>query len=210
MDMNRDSVYISCSYLSDYVAVTNIVSTQCRKSLHQSTMSRNICVTSVEGNTGFLITQLLLTDAAFKKGASKVTGLTLNPASQCCKELEKLGATIAQHKPGRVRDTVQVLETTKADTLMLIPPANANKIDITLEIIEAAKRVNIANVCLLSAAGCDVADRDVQPRLREFIDLEVALMKLKGNASTRTGYSSCIIRFVFFCSPSDIYISYAY
>ncbi|OKL61036.1 hypothetical protein UA08_03279 [Talaromyces atroroseus] len=168
-------------------------------------MSRNICVTSVEGYTGFLVTQLLLTDAAFKKDASKVTGLTLNPASPWCKELEKLGATIAQHTPGRVRDTVRVLETTKADTLMLIPPANANKTDISLEIIEAAKKVNIANVCLLSAAGCDVADRDVQPRLREFIDLEVALMKLKGNTSTRTGYSSCIIRPGFYAENLLLY-----
>lgn len=79
---------------------------------------------------------------------------------------------------------------------MLIPPAHVNKIDITLEILEAAKRVNIGNVCLLSAAGCDLADRDAQPRLREFIELEVALMKMKGNPSTRTGYSNCIIRFV--------------
>lgn len=170
-------------------------------------MSRNICVTSAEGNTGFLITRLLLTDSAFKKSIDKVTGLALNPNSEYCKELEKLGANIAQHKPGRVRDTVKVLEATKADTLMLIPPAHADKIDITLEIIEAAKRVNIANVCLLSAAGCDVADRDAQPRLREFIDLEVALMKLKGNASTKTGLTSCIIRFVsfpFVRGPPDI------
>lgn len=162
-------------------------------------MSRNICITTAEGNTGFLITKLLLTDPGFKKGFNQVTALAINTQTPYVQELGKLGAVIAQHKPGRVRDTAKVLQDTKADTLMLIPPAHVNKIDITLEILEAAKRVNIGNVCLLSAAGCDMADRDAQPRLREFIELEVALMKLKGDPSTRTGYSPCIIRFVLPC-----------
>lgn len=159
-------------------------------------MSRNVCITAVEGNTGYLITKVLLTDPLFKKSVTQVTGLAINPQAPACQELAKLGAAIFQHKPGRVRDTVKILESTKADTLMLIPPAHVDKIDVSLEIIEAAKRVNIGNVCLLSAAGCDVADREAQPRLREFIDLEVALMKLKGNKSTKTGLSPCIIRSV--------------
>ncbi|GAM42468.1 hypothetical protein TCE0_044f16480 [Talaromyces pinophilus] len=157
-------------------------------------MSRNICVTTAEGNTGFLITKLLLTDPKFRKNVDRVTALAIDTQSPYVQELEKLGAVVAQHRPGRVRDTTQVLRYTEADTLMLIPPAHVNKIDITLEILEAAKRVNIGNVCLLSAAGCDMADRDAQPRLREFIELEVALMKMKGDPSTRTGYSNCIIR----------------
>jgi hypothetical protein len=159
-------------------------------------MSRNICVTTAEGNTGFLIIKLLLTDPKFRKNVDRVTALAINTQSSYVQELEKLGAVIAQHRPGRVHDTAQVLRYTEADTLMLIPPAHVNKIDITLEILEAAKRVNIGNVCLLSAAGCDMADRDAQPRLGEFIELEVALMKMKGDPSTRTGYSNCIIRFV--------------
>ncbi|EED21027.1 conserved hypothetical protein [Talaromyces stipitatus ATCC 10500] len=168
-------------------------------------MSRNICVTTAEGNTGFLITKLLLTEPSFKKNVNQVTALAINAQAPYVQELKKLGAVIAQHKPGRVRDTAKVLQDTKADTLMLIPPAHVNKIDITLEILEAAKRVNIGNVCLLSAAGCDMADRDAQPRLREFIDLEVALMKLKGDPSTRTGYSPCIIRPGFYAENLLLY-----
>ncbi|KAL3708602.1 hypothetical protein TMatcc_006586 [Talaromyces marneffei ATCC 18224] len=168
-------------------------------------MSRNICVTTAEGNTGFLITKLLLTDPKFRKKVDRVTALAINTQSPYVQELEKLGAVIAQHRPGRVRDTTQVLRYTEADTLMLIPPAHVNKIDITLEILEAAKRVNIGNVCLLSAAGCDLADRDAQPRLREFIELEVALMKMKGNPSTRTGYSNCIIRPGFYAENLLLY-----
>lgn len=159
-------------------------------------MSRNICVTTAEGNTGFLIAKLLLTDPKFRKNVDRVTALAINTQSPYVQELEKLGAVVAQHRPGRVRDTTQILRYIEADTLMLIPPAHVDKIDITLEILEAAKRVNIGNVCLLSAAGCDLADRDAQPRLREFIELEVALMKMKGDPSTRTGYSNCIIRCV--------------
>ncbi|KUL89490.1 hypothetical protein ZTR_04381 [Talaromyces verruculosus] len=168
-------------------------------------MSRNICVTTAEGNTGFLITKLLLTDPKFRKNVDRVTALAIDTQSPYVQELEKLGAVVAQHRFGRVRDTTQVLRYTEADTLMLIPPAHVNKIDITLEILEAAKRVNIGNLCLLSAAGCDMADRDAQPRLREFIELEVALMKMKGDPSTRTGYSNCIIRPGFYAENLLLY-----
>ncbi|KAF3390034.1 hypothetical protein DPV78_011533 [Talaromyces pinophilus] len=168
-------------------------------------MSRNICVTTAEGNTGFLITKLLLTDPKFRKNVDRVTALAIDTQSPYVQELEKLGAVVAQHRPGRVLDTTQVLRYTEADTLMLIPPAHVNKIDITLEILEAAKRVNIGNVCLLSAASCDMADRDAQPRLREFIELEVALMKMKGDPSTRTGYSNCIIRPGFYAENLLLY-----
>jgi hypothetical protein len=157
-------------------------------------MSRNICITSAEGNTAFSIAKLLLTTEPFKKEIGQITGLALNPNTEYCQQLQTLGAKITQHKPGRVRDTVKILENTKSDTLMLIPPAHANKIDITMELIEAAKRANIQNVCFMSAAGCDLADRDAQPRLREFIDLEALFMKLKGDEGTKMGPSSVIIR----------------
>lgn len=56
--------------------------------------------------------------------------------------------------------------------MYLNPPADKDKLDITVELIEAAKKADISNVCFLSSAGCDLAERDKQPRLREFIDLE--------------------------------------
>jgi nucleoside-diphosphate-sugar epimerase len=42
--------------------------------------------------------------------------------------------------------------------ICLISPAHKDKFDITLELIEAAKKANVPNVCFLSSAGCDLAD----------------------------------------------------
>lgn len=158
-------------------------------------MSRNVCITASEGNTGFLIGELLMTDPAFKSQITSVTCLAMNPDHDRCKELGKLGAKIVRHRFGRVRDTVKTLKETKADTLCLVPPAHRDKVDITIELIEAAKKANVPNVLFLSAAGCDLAERNTQPRLREFIDLEARFMKTMGDPTTSTGNSPAIIRY---------------
>src|SRR5688572_27069128 len=98
-------------------------------------MSRNICVTAVDGHTGHLIAELLLTDPNFKAQSDSVAGLSLHPHAQHCKELEKLGAKIIPHKPGRMKEMVNTLKQTGADTLCLIPPAHTDKFDITVELI---------------------------------------------------------------------------
>ncbi|GMF77392.1 unnamed protein product [Aspergillus oryzae var. brunneus] len=159
-------------------------------------MSRQLCITSVDGHTGFLIAELILTDNKFKKAIGTVTGLTLHPDAPFCKELSKLGAKIVPHRPGRLRDMVSSLQEVGADTMCLIPPAHTEKFDITAELIEATKKANVPNVCFLSSAGCDLAERDKQPRLREFIDLEARFMASKGDPSTSTGHSPVIIRCV--------------
>lgn len=159
-------------------------------------MSRQLCITSVDGHTGFLIAELILTDNKFKKAIGTVTGLTLHPDAPFCKELSKLGAKIVPHKPGRLRDMVSSFQEVGADTMCLIPPAHTEKFDITAELIEATKKANVPNVCFLSSAGCDLAERDKQPRLREFIDLEARFMASKGDPSTSTGHSPVIIRCV--------------
>jgi hypothetical protein len=93
------------------------------------------------------------------------------------------------HEPGRLKHTVQTLQQIGAEAMCLIPPAHKEKFDITMEMIEAAKKANIANVCFVSSAGCDLAERDKQPHLRSFIDLEAAFMASKGDSSTQTGHS---------------------
>jgi hypothetical protein len=159
-------------------------------------MSRNVCITSVEGNTGFLIAELLLSDENFSKEIGAVHGLTLNPDAQRCKDLQSLGATIVPHRPGRLKNVAADIRDTKADTLCLVPPASRDKIDITAEMIEAAKRANVPNVVFLSAAGCDLAERDKQPRLREFIHLETLFLSTKGDPSSMTGHCPVVIRCV--------------
>lgn len=157
-------------------------------------MSRSLCITSADGHTGFLIAELCLTDPNFANKLGSVTCLSLHPNADSCKELTKLGAKIVSHKPGRLRDTVSTLKSIGADTMCLIPPAHQDKFNITVELIEAAKKANIPNVCFLSSAGCDLAERDRQPRLREFIDLEAMFMSSKGDPSTSTGHSPVIVR----------------
>lgn len=157
-------------------------------------MPRNICITAVDGQTGYLIAELLLTDSTFSKKIDSVTGLSLHATSSKCKELTKLGAKIVPHKPGKVREMVKTLKETGCDTICLIPPAHKDKFDITLELVEAGKKANIPNVCFLSSAGCDLADPTKQPRLHEFIELESRVLANKGLTDTSLGHSPVVIR----------------
>lgn len=155
---------------------------------------RNICITAVDGQTGFLIAELLLTNPNFKLTFTSVVGLSLHPDSEKCQELKKLGAEIIPHVPGRAKDMVDVLKQSKADTICLIPPTHHDKYEITLELVEATKKVGIPNVCLISSAGADMADEKKQPRLREFIHIESAIMNTTGDTKTEAGNSPVVIR----------------
>jgi nucleoside-diphosphate-sugar epimerase len=155
---------------------------------------RNICVTAVDGQTGYLIAELLLTNPIFSKKIDSVTGLSRHPTSAKCKALIKLGAKIVTHKPNKAREMVKTLKETDCDTLCLIPPAHKDKFDITVELIEAAKKANVPNTCFLSSAGCDLADPKKQPRLREFIELEAHVLVAKGLPDTALGLSPVVIR----------------
>lgn len=155
---------------------------------------RNVCITAVDGQTGYLIAELLLTDSTFSKHVNSVTGLSLHPSSPKCKELTKLGAKIVTHKHGKVRDMVKTLKETGCDAICLIPPPHKDKFDITLELIEAAKKANVPNNLFLSSAGCDLADAQKQPRLHEFLELESRVLTAKGLSETALGTSPVIIR----------------
>jgi len=157
-------------------------------------MSRNICITAVDGNTGFLIAELILKHRDFSRKVDSVIGLTLHPDSPKAKELQDLGAKIVAHKPGRLREMAKTLQDTGCDTICLVPPAREHKLEISEELVHAAKKADVPNVLLISSAGCDYAERGKQPRLREFIDLETLVMEAKGDPNVSTGTSPCIIR----------------
>lgn len=168
-------------------------------------MHRNICITAADGQTGYLIAELLLSDSTFSSKIDSVTGLSLHSSSPKCKELTKLGAKIVPHKPGRVREMVKTLKETGCDTICLIPPAHAEKKDISVELISAASKANVSNVCLISSAGCDYADAHKQPRLREFIELESLALAAKGDTTTNLGHSPCVIRAGFYAENLLLY-----
>ncbi|KAK6850390.1 hypothetical protein PG995_005122 [Apiospora arundinis] len=54
----------------------------------------------------------------------------------------------------------------------LIPPARYDGNEITGELLHAAKKANISNVCMISSIDCDCAVPKKQPHIREFIELE--------------------------------------
>lgn len=161
-------------------------------------MARKICITAADGHTGFLIAELLLQHREFSRKIDSVVGLVLDAKSERAQELKGLGAVIVPHQVGRVRNLVKTLKETGADTLCLVPPAHRDKVDMCEELVEAAKKADVANVCLISSVGCDYADPKKQPRLREFIELEALVLSAKGDAGTATGGSPCVIRYVFF------------
>jgi len=161
-------------------------------------MSRNVCITAVDGQTGFLIAELLLSNPTFSGKVDSVSGLTLHPTSAKCKELQKLGVNIITHKPGKVKDMAATLKASGADALCIIPPAHKEKFDITMELVAASKKAGVPNICLISSAGADMADAKKQPRLREFIDIEQLVMEAKGDANTPTGTSPVVVRAGFY------------
>ncbi|KKP02871.1 hypothetical protein THAR02_05047 [Trichoderma harzianum] len=168
-------------------------------------MSRNICITAVEGQTGFLIAELLLKEGKFARQISSLTGLALDPSSPRAQELTELGGKVVHHQPGRERVLVKALKEIGCDTICLVPPAHRDKLDITLELANAAKKAGVSNVLLISSAGCDYADSKKQPRLREFIDIESAVLATKGDAGTPLGHSPCVIRAGFYAENLLLY-----
>ncbi|KAL2756587.1 hypothetical protein ACRALDRAFT_2041242 [Sodiomyces alcalophilus JCM 7366] len=167
-------------------------------------MTRNVCITAAEGQTGFAIAELLLSEP-FSGKVDSVTALTMDPSHQKPKELAAMNAKVVHHVPGREREVVKTLKQTGCDTICLIPPANAEKFDIAAELVRAAKKAGVPNVCLISSAGCDYADPKKQPRLREFIDLEALTLAAKGDPSTALGHSPVVIRAGFYAENLLLY-----
>ncbi|KAH6900798.1 hypothetical protein B0T10DRAFT_525425 [Thelonectria olida] len=168
-------------------------------------MTRNICITAVDGHTGFTIAELILKHRDFSRKVDSVVGLTLDPDSKRAQELKGIGATLVKHVPGRLRSMTKTLKDTGCDVICVIPPAHKNKFTISEELVSAAKKAGIPNVCLISSAGCDYADPRRQPRLREFIDLEAIVLEAKGDATTSTGTSPCVIRAGFYAENLLLY-----
>lgn len=171
-------------------------------------MTRNIVLTSGEGQTGRLIIELLVSDRHFTSKINSLTVVTTNPDHPALQEFGNKINIVAM-VPGDTATLVQELQAVNADTIMLIPPSVDDKLKMTQELIEAAKQTDIKNAVLLSSAGCDLAERDSQPRLREFIDIEAMFLATKGDSSTGLGHSPCVIRAGFYAENLLLYHKFA-
>ncbi|TFK81930.1 NAD(P)-binding protein [Polyporus arcularius HHB13444] len=170
--------------------------------------SRRILVTAGEGQTGRLIIDLLATDDDYTSKYDELTALVFSEeAMSILEEYESVKVILYDPKD----DEMLVKSMELVDTCLLIPPARKDKAKITRQLLEAAKKAKtVQNLVLLSSAGADYAERDKQPRLREFIDLEVLAMQPKGDPSTGdTGHSPCIIRAGFYAENLLLYTKQA-
>lgn len=158
---------------------------------------RKILITAADGQTGHLTADLLLTDDELK---TKHSGLTLlcGDASKC-EDLSDHGPSIVpvDYESDSVEDLAGKIKDSGANAIFLIPPASGKKFEYVQKMLEATKQANVPNVLFLSSAGCDLAERDKQPHLRKFIDMENLVLETKGDTSTETGQSPIIIRCVF-------------
>jgi hypothetical protein len=158
--------------------------------------SRKIGITAADGQTGRLVAELLLSDQ-FSQKYSTLSLFAMDPSK--CKHLQDTGGSDKVHILPLTADPKKLLESLKTegcDTMFLIPPAVKEKFKIIEEVVSAAGKLkSVQNVVLLSSAGCDVAERDKQPGLRQFVDMEALVMNAKGEtAMGSTGHSPCIIR----------------
>ncbi|KAF7532798.1 hypothetical protein G7054_g7626 [Neopestalotiopsis clavispora] len=167
-------------------------------------MPRNICITAADGHTGIAIVELLLGEL-FSRKVDSVIAMVLDPESEHATRAKELGAQVVPHKPGRERGVVKTLQDSQCDTLCLIPPAHKDKKSITYELISASKKAKIPNMLFISSAGCDFADPRKQPHLREFIEMEAKFLATKGDSTTPTGTSPCIIRAGFYAENILLY-----
>ncbi|KAM0516154.1 hypothetical protein ACHAPS_008797 [Verticillium nonalfalfae] len=67
-------------------------------------MARNVCITAAEGQTGFLIAELLLKHPLPRK-VDSVTAFTMDPTSDRVKALDSLGATVSNTAASEVLRT---------------------------------------------------------------------------------------------------------
>jgi hypothetical protein len=98
-------------------------------------VSRNLCITAVDGQTAYLIAELVATNPQFSNKVDSITGLSLDPHSSKYQALKKLGVDIAHHVPGGEKQLIEVLKKSDADTICVIPPTHVDKYQITLELI---------------------------------------------------------------------------
>jgi len=63
----------------------------------------------------------------------------------------------------------------------------------------------VQNVLFISSAGCDMAEKEKQPRLREFVEMEAQVLAEKGTPDSSLAHSPCVIRAGFYAENLLLY-----
>ncbi|KAL7278444.1 hypothetical protein ACG7TL_007441 [Trametes sanguinea] len=167
--------------------------------------NRKILITAGDGQTGRLIIELLAMDDDYNHKYAELTALVFSEEAKAT--LQEYDDTVKTVVFDPQDEGALVKTMSEVDTCLLIPPARKDKAKITRTLLEAAKKAQtVQSLVLLSSAGADYAERDAQPRLREFIDLEALAMQPKGDPATGdTGHSPCVIRAGFYAENLLLY-----
>ncbi|KAI0365819.1 hypothetical protein BV20DRAFT_704975 [Pilatotrama ljubarskyi] len=140
-------------------------------------------MTAGEGQTGRLIIDLLATDDDY---VNEYEGLTVLVFSvQVKSALEEYDAVkTVVYDPNDEEMLVKAMP--MVDTYLVIPPARkVTKLRSPALSLRQRRKRRLSRTSSCSQAwGADYAERDKQPRLREFIDLEALAMQPKGDPST--------------------------
>ncbi|GAA5968448.1 hypothetical protein JCM11641_007641 [Rhodosporidiobolus odoratus] len=159
---------------------------------------RVIAVLSAEGYTGCAVIEELFSDGSYRNKFDKLLGITFGEAVSPDNKQILEDYSVETMSIDEVDE--EKIKSLRIDTALIIPPARKDKLDQVKQFLELAKKAkSVQNVVLLSSAGADYADREKQPHLREFIDLEVLAMQPKSDPSTEdTGHSPCVVRAGFY------------
>ncbi|KAG8162475.1 hypothetical protein KVR01_008240 [Diaporthe batatas] len=153
---------------------------------------RSICITAVDDLAGFCIAQHLHSQEKFRQKFLLLSGLALRTSSAEAQQLQHDGVRVYQHVPGDGRRLVNDLTVMGCDTICVVPPVHEDKLDLTLELVTAAKTAGVRNLLLISSVGAEYATKEKQPRMREFLEMETAVLSEIGQFGLN--HSPCVIR----------------
>jgi uncharacterized protein YbjT (DUF2867 family) len=149
--------------------------------------TKTICVTSVEGWTGFTIAQALTT---CKEPSFNVLGISQNP--------DKVDPSIRTVPFGEADAMASHLS--NVDCMILVPPAGHNKVEVARRMIKACKDANVKHVLVVSSIYPQ-GDKDIEhkyPCLNEFRMME--------QMATDSGiHDLCIVRLAFYMENLMLY-----
>lgn len=155
----------------------------------ESPSSRKIMVTAAETLAGRYLIDLLMTEPHRSRYLTLTAMCFSIEAAATFANYEGLNVVVYDENNKRA---LRGYMETWADTCMLIPPARADRAAVTRTLIDAARAAqHVRSLVLLSAAGCEYAEYNRQPRLRELVELEAAAC---APVAAAPGFSACVVR----------------
>ncbi|CAG8486994.1 1518_t:CDS:2 [Ambispora leptoticha] len=135
-------------------------------------MAPKIIVTAVDGWTGYEIVKHITTpDLVNKFGEIYATSEGPETIADVAELKQKKEVTFLEIDSSKNLSKMEEVFK-KAEIAVLIPPAKTDKLQRSKNLIEACKTAGLKKVVLISMAAADVADKQKQPHIAEFQQIE--------------------------------------